>query len=45
MINFEKIGLDLFIIEVKVENGLDSNGNSKGIFVLKNKYFKYLKFG
>lgn len=31
VINFEKIGLDLFIIEVKVENGLDSNGNSKGI--------------
>lgn len=35
VINFEKIGPDPPIIEVKVENGLDSNGNSKGILFPK----------
>lgn len=45
VINFEKIGPDPPTIEVKVENGLDSNGNSKGNFVSKNKYFKHSKSG
>lgn len=35
VINFEKIGPDTPTIEVKVENGLDSNGNSKGILFQK----------
>lgn len=35
VINFEKIGPDPPTIEVKVENGLDSNGNSKGILFQK----------
>lgn len=35
VINFEKIGPDPPTIEVKAENGLDSNGNSKGILFQK----------
>ena len=34
VINFEKIGPDPPAVEVKVENGLDSNGNSKGTFMV-----------